>query len=208
MCPAKTKARPGRPVLQQAANARDAIVTAACLHFSHHGIKGSSNRLIAAEAGVTAAMIHYYFPKRPDLYQAVLAAGFSALLEQMAAIDSLETWSRTFHTHLRTTPWLPHLMIREVLNPSGQLRSRFLKHFAPKIFGHLRVLVGDTAKTNKLPKSFDVDRHVVLLMGLLVYPFLSLDLAQALTGKTFDTRMLEGFRDDAMHMFMHALACR
>ncbi|HTQ98718.1 MAG TPA: TetR/AcrR family transcriptional regulator [Candidatus Acidoferrum sp.] len=204
----KPRTRPGRPAQNRAFDARASIIGAACLHFGRHGIKGSNNQLIAKEAGVTAAMIHYYFPNKQALHKAVLEAGFGNLLAELPLLKTLEQWIHFFHSHLRASPWLPHVMIREVLTPSGLLRPLFLKHFAPLIVGHLRQLMAQTARSLKLPASFDTDRHVVLLMGMMVYPFMSLDIAQNLTGRTFDQRMLDGFRDDALKLFLAGIKAK
>ena len=65
-----------------------------------------------------------------------------------------------------------------------------------------------TAKTRKHGAGFDIDRHVVLLMGLMVYPFISMELAQNLTGRSYDRQMLDGFRDDALKLFMKGVAAK
>jgi TetR/AcrR family transcriptional regulator len=198
--------RPGRPALDSAHDACRSIVASACLHFAQHGIKGSSNRQIAADAKVTAAMVHYYFKRKEDLHLAVLHATFDPLVAAVAEVDTLEAWVFAFHAHLSATPWLPYLMIREVLPQNGQLRGFFLKQFAPRLFGFLRGIVAKEAKRLKAPKHLDIDRHVVLLMGMLVYPFLGLEIAQNVTGRRFDRKMLEGFRDDALALFQRGIA--
>ena len=198
--------RPGRPAQASAHDACESIVASACLHFAQHGIKGSSNRQIAADAKVTAAMVHYYFKRKEDLHLAVLHATFDPLVAALADVTTLEAWVFAFHTHLSATPWLPHLMIREVLPQNGQLRAIFLKQFAPHLFGFVRGMVAKEAKRLKARKQFDVDRHVVLLMGMLVYPFLGLEIAQNVTGRKFDKKMLEGFRDDALALFQRGIA--
>jgi AcrR family transcriptional regulator len=202
--------RPGRPALDKAQDASARIVRSACLQFARHGIKGSSNRLIAEEAQVTAALVHYYFRRREDLHLAVLQAAFAPLLEKLPQIASLADWVAQFHAHLLARPWLPHLMIREVLSQSGGLRVLFLQHFAPPLFGALRAHVGAElrGRNNKVRPGFDIDRHAVLLMGMLVYPFLGLEIAQDVTGRKFDRKMLEGFRDDALRLFLSGTGAR
>jgi AcrR family transcriptional regulator len=201
-----TASRPGRPALRDASDACENIVHSACLHFAQHGIKGSSNRQIAADAKVTAAMVHYYFKQKEDLHLAVLHSAYAPLISAVARVTELEDWIVAFHAHLSARPWLPHLMIREVLPHNGQLRSLFMKTFAPKLFGIIRSLVEKEARSLKAPKRLDIDRHVVLLMGMLVYPFLGLEIAQDVTGRKFDRKMLEGFRDDALALFRRGIA--
>ena len=67
-------------------------------------------------------------------------------------------------------------------------------------------MVGKEAKRLKARRQLDLDRHVVLLMGMLVYPFLGLEIAQDVTGRKFDRKMLEGFRDDALALFQRGIA--
>jgi TetR/AcrR family transcriptional regulator len=199
-------ARPGRPTLESSQDARDAILRSACLHFARHGVKGSNNRQIAADAKVTPALVHYYFKRKEELHLAVLHNALDPVLAMLPEVKTLEEWTHSFHAHLSARPWLPHLMIREVLAQNGLLRALFLKHFAPPVFGAIRALVAKEAKLLKARRGLDVDRHVVLLMGMLVYPFLGLEIAQNVTGRKFDRKMLEGFRDDALALFRHGIA--
>jgi TetR/AcrR family transcriptional regulator len=202
------KPRPGRPTQQQALDAKRNILNAACAQFAQFGIKGCNNRLIAEQAGVTPAMIHYYFKKKEALHLAVLELTFAPLLAGLPTLRSLAEWVQHFHAHLSERPWLPHLMIREVLAPNGQLRPLFLKQFAPQIFGCLKQLLTVELKGSKVRKGLDIDRHLVLLMGMMVYPFMALNVAQTLTGRAFDQRMLNGFRDDALQLFLNGIKAK
>lgn len=197
---------PGRPSIASSPDARDAILRSACLHFARYGIAGSSKRQVAIDANVTPAMVHYYFKRKEDLYLAVLHSAFDPLLAALRDIDTLEGWTRAFHEHLSKRLWMPHLMIREVLSQDGLLRSLFLKHFAPQMFGAIKAAVTKEAKLVKARRGLDIDRHVVLLMGMLVYPFLGLEIGQDVTGRKFDKKMLEGFRDDALNLFRRGIA--
>jgi len=200
------KKRPGRPVLEKSDDARQAIVDAAVVHFARDGIKGSSNRQIALTAQRTPALVHYYFANRETLFEAVLQASFGPLVGKLAALDTLAVWVHAFHAHLVSHPWLPHLMIREVLPANGQLRELFLANQAPRIYGSVRPLVAALIHSRKSRSKPDIDRHVMLLMGMLVYPFLGQGIGQEVSGRKFDHAMLEGFRDDALKLFLTGLA--
>ncbi len=201
-----TPAKPGRPPQNLAQDASSSIVDAACIHFSQHGVKGTTNRQIAEEAKVTAAMVHYYFKTKSALHLGVLQAAFTPLLDSLTGVTSLEEWVTTFHAHLVERPWLPHLMIREVLSTSGQLRPLFMKNFAPHIFGSIKAMVAREAAIRKVDASFDLERHIVLLMGMLVYPFMTMEIAHSLTGRKFDKAMFDGFRDDAFRLFCKGIS--
>jgi TetR/AcrR family transcriptional regulator len=63
-----SKTRPTR----DAAATQQQILDAAEVEFSRHGLKGARISAIAQRAGITTAMIHYYFENKEGLYQAVL----------------------------------------------------------------------------------------------------------------------------------------
>jgi TetR/AcrR family transcriptional regulator len=200
------RAKPGRPSLQQSLEARDNILKSACLNYARHGVKGSSHRQIARDAKVTPALVHYYFGKKEELYLAVMQTAFDPALAALQTVKTLEDWVYAMHAHLSARPWLPHLMIREVLPQNGLLRALFLQRFAPTMFGAVKALVAKEAKALKARRSLDVDRHVVLLMGMLVYPFLAMGVAENLIGRRFDSKMFEGFRDDALSLFRKGIS--
>lgn len=200
-----TKPRPGRPAFTDTVDARQGIIDAACIHYANFGIKGSSNRKIAEHANVTPAMINYYFRNKEDLHKAVLQSGLDPLRETLPDSENLGEWANHFHGHLLQTPWFPHLMIREVLPHNGLLREYFVEHNAPFLFGSLKRVLQREFKIRKVSRKKDIDRHAVLLIGLLVYPFLGMGIAQNVTGRMFDEQMMKNFRDDALSLFLHGI---
>ena len=203
-----TKPKPGRPAGVRNSDTQDRIVRSACELFARNGIGGTSNQQLAKKARVTPAMIHYYFKRREDLYKAVMEYSFGFAREQLLQAGSLEEWVHTFHDNLTRHPWKPHLIIREVIPHGGQLQAYFLKHVGPAIFGSIRTQMVDTAKTNNLGKDFDIERHVILLMGMLVYPFIGREIAEKITGKTFNETMMINFREDALALFEAGIKAR
>lgn len=192
---------PGRPARQHESNTAEAIVDAACWLFSQHGVRGTSYRQIADAAGVTPAMVHYYFPRKEALFLAVIQATFQATAQRLGQADSLDEWVRQFHDHVMSHPWCPHLMLREVLPVDGNLRGPFLEHCAPAMFGSIKRVMQKTLREAGIARRLDVDRHIVLLIGMLVYPFLGQSAAQSITGRTFDEPMMKRFRQDALSLF-------
>lgn len=208
--PTNAAKRPvGRPPAPagDAANARAAIVDAAARHFAEHGIKATTNPMIAQDAGVTPAMVHYYFKRRELLYQAILEDLLTPLLERLPGITTLEAWVGTFHAFLAAHPWAPKLLVREVFMHNGLLRPIFLQHYAPAIFGQVRKLLQQELGSAGRP-DLDVERHFLLLQAMLVYPFLSLEVSEKVTGRKFDAAMLAALRDDALQLFRHGILGR
>lgn len=200
--------KPGRPAKQAGQDAFSAIVHSACLCFARHGIKGTTVKQIAEPAKVTPAMVHYYFRDKKGLYLAVLQEAFDPLLEKLSKVKNLEQWVHIFHDNLMQKPWLPHMMLREVLPHDGQLRALFMQEYAPKIYGRISAAIKQELDAQPHRRKLDTDRHAMLLMGMLVYPFLGLEVAQKVSGRTFDARMLTGFRDDALNLFRAGIAAQ
>lgn len=61
----------GRPADTDSTDTRDRIVECACQRFAAEGFEGTTNKEIAATAGVSSAALYHYFPSKADLYIAV-----------------------------------------------------------------------------------------------------------------------------------------
>src|SRR5438309_1161027 len=55
-----------------AADNREAILTAAQIEFGTHGYKGATIKGIAARAGISPALVYWYYRDKEDLFQAVI----------------------------------------------------------------------------------------------------------------------------------------
>lgn len=70
---------------------REAILDAAEERFAKHGYHGVTTREVAARAGVTTAMIHYYFGSKRDLFDEVFARRAAVVnIERLALLDAYE----------------------------------------------------------------------------------------------------------------------
>jgi AcrR family transcriptional regulator len=61
----------GRPADTDSTDTRERIITCACIKFASEGFEGTTNKDIAAQAGVSSAALYHYFPSKSDLYVAV-----------------------------------------------------------------------------------------------------------------------------------------
>ena len=55
-----------------AVDRRDQLIHAAVELFSKHGFDGTTTKSIAAEAGVSEAILYHHFTTKEDLYPAIL----------------------------------------------------------------------------------------------------------------------------------------
>ena len=63
---------PGRPAASLDRDARELLLTAATELFAEQGVAATDLRTIAKRAGLTPAMLHYYFKDREQLLDVVV----------------------------------------------------------------------------------------------------------------------------------------
>src|SRR5262245_15696503 len=118
--------RPGRPVRAEGESAdlvRKQLVETARELFVQRGFGEVSVREIARAAGVTPAMIGYYFGDKQGLYEAMLSSVFDTLLarvrelaaESPSSTAPIEAFIRVYVGTIAAQPWLPPLLLREVI---------------------------------------------------------------------------------------------
>lgn len=92
--------RVGRPRAADSAETRRRILQAARVRFARDGFRGTTNRMIAQDVGITSGAIYHYVESKTELYAAVYcetidhvyneferaAAGHDHLLDQFSAV--------------------------------------------------------------------------------------------------------------------------
>jgi TetR/AcrR family transcriptional regulator len=71
--PAAGRSRPRGPDARKSEITREKILTAARTVFSEHPYKAASMRMIGKTGGFDHPLIHYYFPAKAELFEAVVA---------------------------------------------------------------------------------------------------------------------------------------
>ena len=127
------KSKPGK----DGPDVRAKLLDAAVRLFAEQGVAGTTVAEIARRAGVTSAMVHYYFKTKDQLLDAVVAEKLVgefiafvageldrgqpeplALVEHLVwrIVDASDAW-----------PWLPPLWVREVISQGGALREKLIQ---------------------------------------------------------------------------------
>ena len=130
---------PGRPS-GEGADQRQRLLDAAVGCYARDGIAGSSSRAIATAAGVTPALLHYYFGGKDALLGAVIEERLMPVMQNLRepllqAGDDPRALIRGFVRAVIATamahPWLPQLWVREVLHEGGGLRRLMFDRIGP-----------------------------------------------------------------------------
>lgn len=64
---------------------RERLIAAAFVVVAREGLEAASVKAIAAEAGITAGLLHYHFPTKDALFEAALRQALEAYLERVRA---------------------------------------------------------------------------------------------------------------------------
>ena len=173
-----SRARPGRPRADEA-NQRERLLDAAVACFAADGVAATSLRGIALKAGVTPALVNYYFGSKEQLLDAFVAERVTPVVRVLresllAAGDDpralLAAFVRGIHDVVARFPWWPSLWVREVLNEKGALRDTLHNVIAPQVTQLLARTLVDAQKRGAISADLDPRLLVVSLVGLTMFP--------------------------------------
>jgi AcrR family transcriptional regulator len=184
--------RPGRPAAGiDAAGQRERLIDAATALFSERGVGATSVKAIAARAGVTPALVHYYFPTRVQLLDAVadyrlgpmVDSVFTAEAQACASpADMLGGIAERMIREAAARPWFPALWVREIVSPDGQLRDRVLQRIGLQHAVAVAALVGAARARGELDPAIQPPLVIVSVFGIALLPLATRHIWQQLPG--------------------------
>lgn len=175
--PSNTRRR-GRPT--SGTDQREILLDAAISLFGERGIAATTQNAIARKAGVTPALLNYYFRGRPPLLEAVVEERLMPLVgpivEGINQIDDdadprqvLPRMIAGILGSVATAPWLPQLWVREILSEGGQLRQVLLTRVVPHAAAKVRTLVERGQARKTINPDLDPRLLVVSMIGLSIF---------------------------------------
>src|SRR5215469_1089728 len=178
----------GRPPQGAAVDARTQLLDAALTLFAEHGVAGTTLAGIAARAGVTPAMVHYYFSNRGRLLDAVaqerlreiVTGVWSPVVETDEVVPMLRGLVQRILKATEIHPWLPSLWLREVISEGGQLRERLMRILPFEYVRHLIGAVASAQRRGEVSPSLEPRLVLLSVLGLTFLPLATIRLWQAL----------------------------
>jgi AcrR family transcriptional regulator len=170
---------PGRPRLD-GPDQRALLIDAALACYVRQGISSTSIRDIATAAGVTPALVHYYFGDARKLldqvveerlmkvFELVRAPVLSANVDDIGALITgfVNAVSRAIEVY----PWWPALWVREVISEGGSLRDLLVTRIAPEFIRGVAQRFAAAQARGQLNAGLDPRLLVVTLVGLTLFP--------------------------------------
>jgi AcrR family transcriptional regulator len=172
----RTPGRPAGDTQQQRARLLDAAVDV----LAHMGNGAGSLRAIAESAGVTPALVNYYFGGKQKLLDAIVEERLMPLIGAIAADlqavgDEPQALVRRFVQSLSETvvahPWIPPLWVREILCEGGALRDLLPTRIAPLVPLVLAQRFAEAQRRGALNPDLDPRLLVVSLIGMTMLPY-------------------------------------
>lgn len=188
--PPATPRRPGRPPRPDSAAMRARLLDLATQRFAASGVAATTIAHIAQLAGVTPAMVHYYFKSRDQLIDAVVLERLVPVIAYVwapvpvAAGEAQEPPAdpaatvRAFIAEIvgrvvrsaAERPWLPALWLHEVVNEGGQLRERVLRHLPADRLHAFAALIADCHRQGAITPGVEPRLVFLSLLGLTLLP--------------------------------------
>jgi len=175
----KSGRRPGRPTGTHHGEPRALLLDVALILFARHGIMETTLGAIAREAGVTPAMVHYYFKTRDQLLDVLIDERFVPLRAELGSLfanseaepaDALRAFAEGLIAVAERLPWFATLWVREVISEGGLLRQRIAERFGDANQKASIERIERWQKEGKLNPHLEPSLLFVSLFGLTVLP--------------------------------------
>lgn len=189
-------------------NKESVILKAATEEFLEKGLDGSRTVSIARRAGVTHAMLHYYFRTKEQLFNRIIEDKLHILAESILSIfkdydaplkERLERGIAAHFDFLKDNPEIPRFIIRDM----NRINDELIKTMLPKALP-----IWDEAKKMQLELGTDIEVYQLALhiVSQNVFPFLMLPVADKM-GMTEEKRdaFLEGIKQENIKFIMKRL---
>lgn len=205
--------RPGRPARSvDAPEQRDRLLGIALELFAQRGVVNTTLGEIARAAGVTAAMLHYYFKSRNQLLDVLIAERLDPIRERMIAalagtedpVELLVGLARQMVQIGTEHNWYAPLWMREVLSEGGGLRDRLeARHGRAKQAEFIERLQR-AQRDGRLNPGLEPELVVQSLMGLTLLPLAKLNASGAGSGPALNP---ENIARHAVALLLGGVAC-
>jgi AcrR family transcriptional regulator len=202
----------GRPGEEDRQEVRAKLGAAARELFGSRGFAAVSVREVAERAGVTPAMVNYYFRGKHGLFRAVLEdileealAGMEEAGEAIAAPGGIRTYLARHAAVLSANPWIAPLIYREVVL-SADFPSEFVARFPGRLFGLLRGAVIAAQGRGELDPDLEPDFLVLSIVASSVFPFLMRPVIENVAKISVNPAFAERWAAHAARMFYKGAA--
>ena len=169
----------GRPARNAHPAARESLLDATVALFAEKGVAATTAAEIAVRAGVTPALVHYYFHPRERLLDAVVDERLSRFVAHavralpafpVPASALIEALVDGVFDAARRMPWMPPIWIREIVSGGGLLRGRMIGHLPVHVIAALQAALADGKRRGTVAHDIDPAFAFLSIAGATLFP--------------------------------------
>lgn len=168
------------------------ILAAAEHEFLLKGYNGARTTAIAEAAGVTHAMLHYYFRTKDKLFDRIIESKIGALCDVTLAsigepsiplFDKVKACVENHIDFIAANPYLPKFIIMEIFGNPDRLPMVLdrLRHHIPLVVESLQRQIDDYAERG-LCRRVDAGMLMLDIVSLNIFPFVARPMVNSLLG--------------------------
>lgn len=173
-------------------NREQLILEAAENEFMTKGYDGARTTSIARAAGVTHAMLHYYFRSKEQLFGCILDRNLQPMIQSILSvfgcpkkplIERLKEGIAVHFDFVASHPLLPHFIINEIISRPERyeiLRTKITSS-ATQLFGDIQSEVNLLASRGEI-ECFDVRMLFMTIISLNAFPFVTYSFVEPIMG--------------------------
>lgn len=158
------------------------ILEAAEQEFLTKGLDGARTTAIAEKAGVTHAMLHYYFRTKEQLFERIVSKNLSLLAQMMITVmgdpempfvERLRSGIASHFDFIAAHPQLPRFFLNEVFSRPEHYHLLYeqITEISEKLFTTLQEDADKAAERGEIER-VDVRMLFISLISLNVFPFI------------------------------------
>ena len=178
---------------QDKPNTEQLILEAAEEEFFSKGFAGARTIAIAEKAGVTHAMLHYYFRKKEQLFERVITKNAARLAQtvisamgnpDMPIVERLESGIASHFDFIAANPQLPRFFLNEVLSRPEHYHLFYAKinEVARTLFAELQKDADEAAERGEMER-VDVRMLFISIVSLNIFPAIAYLFFEPLAGE-------------------------
>lgn len=173
-------------------NKEQQILAAAEREFLAKGYDGARTTSIAQAAGVTHAMLHYYFRTKEQLFERIVDDKFSVVSHSMFAVmgdpslpivDRIRGGVEAHFDFIAENPELPRFVINEIVTRPEryELLYKRVEPIVNNTFRGLQSELDDAVERGEM-EPIDVRMLLVTIMSLNIFTFVAYSFMEPLMG--------------------------
>lgn len=177
----KAPRRPGRPRGKAPDNTRrEQLINCALQLFAQQGFANISLNAIAKKAGVTPAMLHYYFSSRESLVEQLLEERFLPLRNDIATAfaenpdDPIMAFTRMTEklaSLAQEFDWFAPLWMQDMVGEIPVLRQHLQARFGDDKYYQMLDTIRGWQQAGKLHRDLSPELLITSLVSLILVPF-------------------------------------